>query len=428
MNWLKVRDRGAYLRLTGVLFLVFASAGTVAPLLSNYMRNLGADTGQIGVIFACFQAASLTSQYFWGRWSDRIGRRKPLVVIGTAGVGLSLLATASANWYGWLFATRALEGLAAAAYSTGALAMIGDVLEDEAQRARLMGTYRMFGSLAFALAALSGGVLADALGLRAPLLLAAAFYGLGMLLVLGVREQAKDQGRRTTDHDPKPDETDRAAEGQETARRSMPAIGRPSAVVGPSRQAVTAMFFALALAWFFGMGSVVSLWPVYMAAAGHSQTVISGLWAQAALGEVVCLLLAGVLAERFGRKWVIVFGVAGMACVYTAYTISTALPFLIGVQLFRSLAYSCFETPAMLYATELGLRAQRGRMAGLYNTVTGVGGIVGSVVGGFVAQQLGMVTMFRGVAVVMVAVALVAAVKMPRQRREAEAAAAPQAV
>jgi len=65
---------------------------------------------------------------------------------------------------------------------------------------------------------------------------------------------------------------------------------------------------------------------------------------------------------------------------------------------------------------ELGLRERRGRMAGLYNTVTGAGGVSGSAVGGAVAQQIGMPAMFRGVALLMLAVALAAALVMPRLR------------
>ena len=401
MRWLKVRDRAAYLQLTGVLFLVFAAAGTISPLLSNYIVSLGADTGQIGLVFAVYQVSSLASQYW-------MGRRKPLVLIGTAGLALAYLAAAGVGWYGWLFLVRALEGIAFAAYSTGALALIGDVLENEQARGRLMGMYRMFGSLAFSIAALSGGLLADVAGLRAPVLMAAGFYALAFLLVSRVRERprASDQ-RPANDEQPAPGPLQ-----QEDA--APPAGSRWS--LGDARSVALLSFLALAAAWFIGMGSVVALWPVYMRGAGHSQTTISALWALAALGEVPCLMLAGYLADRFSRKWVIIGGVSGMACVYLAYTVSTALAWLIPVQMVRSLAYSCFEAPALLYATELGLRERRGRMAGLYNTVTGAGGVSGSAVGGAVAQQIGMPAMFRGVALLMLAVALAAALVMPRLR------------
>jgi MFS family permease len=65
-SWLSVRDRGAFVRLTGVLFLVYLATGLWAPLLAVYTRSLGADTAQIGLVLATFQATNLASQYWWG--------------------------------------------------------------------------------------------------------------------------------------------------------------------------------------------------------------------------------------------------------------------------------------------------------------------------------------------------------------------------
>src|SRR5262245_22368215 len=167
-NWLSVRDRGAFVRLTGVLFLVYLANGLWSPLLAVYTRSLGAETAQIGLVLAAYQASNLASQYWWGRFSDRLGRRKPLLLVGTAGLALAYLGIASARSYGWLFAARVLEGVAMSAYSTGSLALIGDVLEDQSGRGRLMGIYRTFGSLAFSISALTGGWLADSFSMRVP--------------------------------------------------------------------------------------------------------------------------------------------------------------------------------------------------------------------------------------------------------------------
>ena len=59
LSWLNVRDRGAFARLTGVLFLVYLATGLWSPLLAVYTRSLGADAAQIGLVFATFQATSL---------------------------------------------------------------------------------------------------------------------------------------------------------------------------------------------------------------------------------------------------------------------------------------------------------------------------------------------------------------------------------
>jgi MFS family permease len=409
LTWLNVRDRGAFVRLTGVLFLVYLATGLWSPLLAVYTRSLGADTAQIGLVLATFQATNLASQYWWGRFSDRLGRRKPLLLLGTAGLCAAYLGIASVGYYGWLFAVRAIEGVALAAYSTGSLALIGDLLEDQASRGRLMGTYRMFGSLAFSIAALSGGWLADTFSPRVPFLIAASCYALACALGSSIRERPTrlDEGPRTKD---------------ESAGASD--VHHPSFVVRPGGRRALWSFLGLIFTWTFATGAVISLWPVYMTTLGYNQTAIGGLWALAALGEAPYMLLAGHLSDRWGRKWVMLAGMALMSGVFLAYTVSPLFAWLVGAQMVRSLAYASFEAPALLYATELGLRQQRGRLAGMYYSASGLGSILGSVAGGGAAQQFGMPLMFRGVVATMLAMVVVMARVMPRLRSPAPEPAA----
>lgn len=441
MSWLDIRRRSDYMRMIGVGALVFMSVGLTAPLYSNYVVWLGANTSQVGLIFAFYQIASLASQYWWGQRSDRLGKRKPLILIGLSGLALGVLGTSNAPSYEWLFPIRILEGLAFAAYSTGNLALLGDILEGEERRGRLVGSYRMFGSLAFAPASLAGGWIADQLGLRMPFLLSMAFILLALILVSRIREESRDQtaelgerGERARQQhgdeglssveELSVEQTDQQGHPStlsadlsapvETQNANGHTTSNPSQASNPQQRLIIA-FLLLTFAWFFGMGSVVSLWPVYMRANGYSQTIIGGLWALAALGEVGALLLAGNLADKLGRKPVILFGVSGMACIYLAYTIAPSLAWFIPIQMIRSLTYASFEAPAMLYATELGLRQQRGRLAGLYFSASGLGGVLGSALGGWMAQALGMPSMFRLVATVMLVIALLMLWFMPRR-------------
>jgi MFS family permease len=172
----------------------------------------------------------------------------------------------------------------------------------------------------------------------------------------------------------------------------------------------------LLFAWMFATSAVISLWPVDMKSIGYSQTAIGGLWALAALGEAPCMILAGHLADRWGRKPIMLAGFVGMSLVFLAYAFSPTLGWIVGVQLLRSMAYASFESTALLYATELGLRRQRGRLVGLYYSAGGLGGIAGSAVGGSVAQLAGMAPMFLSVVVFMLATAAIISKTMPRLR------------
>lgn len=405
---IELKERAAFWRLTAVLFLVFLSGGLLSPLLPVYTQSLGASLGEIGIIAAIYQLTSLLSQYWWGRRSDRIGRRKPLLLFGTAGLALSYLVVGLLQDWRWMLGTRVLEGFAFAAYSTGSLALIGDLLEEQQSRGRLMGMYRTFGSLAFSLAAISGGRLADIWDIRLPLLLAALCYLLAFLIVTQIRERTALQEQpdaSTTAEQDKPEEhifLDNAR----------------------TRQALVP-FLILTVVWTFATSAVISYWPIYMQNSGYSKTAVGSLWGLAAMGEVVCFILAGWLADLWGRKRVMVTGLAGMSIVFLGYTISTALPWLILIQLWRSFSYACFEATGLLLATELGLRRQRGRLASLYYSAGGGGGITGSLVGGAVADRVGIVEMFRTIVIIMWIGAAYGAWKMPRLRLAQQPSAVP---
>jgi MFS family permease len=393
----QVKESRSFWYLTSVLFLVFLSGGLVSPVFSVYVQDLGASPFGVGLVMGVYQGTSLLSQYWWGRRSDRMGRRKPLLLFGTISLALSYVLTVLFQDWRWLLAVRVFEGVGFAAYSTGSLALIGDLLEDEQRRGRLMGLYRTFGSLAFGLAAFGSGWLADQLGIRVPLLLAGVCYALAFVVVWRIHETRRERDAITS-------------------VAPLATVTPHEAQLEPRAQFALLPFLAMTIIWAFAFGSVVTQWPLYMQTIGYSVTAVGQLWSLAAVGEVVCFLIAGHLADLWGRKRVLLLGIVCMACVFLGYTLSDALLWIVAVQVVRAFAYACFEAPAMLLATELGLRGQRGRLASLYYFATGVGGITGAVVGGAIARNFGYVTMIRGVVCLMLLGAAMAAMLMPRLR------------
>lgn len=400
LAWLKVRDPRSFLCMMGMMCCVFTAVGFWSPLMSVYTGELGADVSQIGIVLATFQATSLASQYWWGRRSDKLGRRKPLLLVGTAGLAISYLIIALITSWQWIIPARMIEGLVLAAYNTSSLAMIGDLLEGNEHRGRLMGIYRMCGSLAFSIASLLGGSLAEAYSIRLPFIIASGAYVLAFIIASFIREQT---GSKPT------------AKSEQTASEQ---AGAPS-VMGAVSQRALWSFMLLSFTWSFGMGAVASFWPYFMNSIGYTTAQVGQLWALTAMCEVVWLMVVGWVAERLGSKNVMIFGVIAMSGIFFSYTLASSFFWFILIQLVRAIAYSCFETPSLLYATELGLRQHRGRLAGLFYSATGIGGIIGAALGGRVADWIGMVGMYRSVVVCMLCVAVLLIFLMPSSRRQA---------
>lgn len=400
LAWLKVRDPRSFLCMMGMMCCVFTAVGFWSPLMSVYTGELGANVSQIGIVLATFQATSLASQYWWGRRSDKIGRRKPLLLVGTAGLAIAYLIIALITSWQWIIPARMLEGLVLAAYNTSSLAMIGDLLEGNEHRGRLMGLYRMCGSLAFSIASLAGGSLAEIYSIRLPFMIASGAYVLAFIIACFIREQATSKPAAKSEQVP-PEQA-----------------GAPS-VIGAVSQRALWSFMLLSFTWSSGMGAVASFWPYFMNSIGYTTAQVGQLWALTAMCEVVWLMVVGWVAERLGSKNVMIFGVMMMSTIFFSYTLATSFLWFVLIQLVRAIAYSCFETPSLLYATELGLRQHRGRLAGLFYSATGIGGIIGAALGGRLADWFGMVGMFRIVVVFMLSVAVLLIFLMPSSRKQA---------
>ncbi len=126
-------------RLTLIFITIFVDLigfGIVLPLLPFYAQDFGATPTLIGLLVAAHPAMQLVSGPIWGRISDRVGRR-PILLLGLVGSGVSYLIFALAGNLLWLFASRAMAGIAGANIPV-AQAYIADSTDIE-NRTRGMG-------------------------------------------------------------------------------------------------------------------------------------------------------------------------------------------------------------------------------------------------------------------------------------------------
>ena len=73
------RSAWALYTLLSVTFINILGFGIVVPLLPFYGQSFHAQPWQIGLIFSAYSMGSFFGEPFWGRLSDRIGRRPILI-------------------------------------------------------------------------------------------------------------------------------------------------------------------------------------------------------------------------------------------------------------------------------------------------------------------------------------------------------------
>ena len=77
-------------------FIDLVGFGIVMPILPVYTENFGARGLMIGWVMASYSLMQMLFSPFWGRLSDRVGRR-PILLLSTAGAAVSYWMFAKAS-------------------------------------------------------------------------------------------------------------------------------------------------------------------------------------------------------------------------------------------------------------------------------------------------------------------------------------------
>jgi MFS family permease len=144
----------------------------------------GAGAGQVGLVAAIYPGVWSVAQIATGHWSDTIGR-KPLIVAGMLLQAAALAALAlSGGSVAIAAATAAVLGLGTALVYPTLIAAISDAVSPVA-RAPVVGVYRFWRDLGYALGAVIAGAVADAAGYGGAIGLVAALTAASGIWVLG---------------------------------------------------------------------------------------------------------------------------------------------------------------------------------------------------------------------------------------------------
>jgi MFS family permease len=157
--------------------------GLAWGLVPLFLAAHGAGAGQIGLVAAVYPGVWSTAQIATGHWSDTVGR-KPLIVAGMLlqAAALALLAL-SGGRVAVATGTAVLLGLGTALVYPTLIAAISDAVSPVA-RAPVVGIYRFWRDMGYALGALIAGAVADALSYGGAIAIVAALTAASGLWVL----------------------------------------------------------------------------------------------------------------------------------------------------------------------------------------------------------------------------------------------------
>jgi MFS family permease len=157
--------------------------GLAWGLVPLFLAAHGAGAAEVGLVAAIYPGVWSVAQIATGHWSDSVGR-KPLIVAGLFVQAAALVVLALGNGAIPVAAgAAALLGLGTALVYPTLIAAISDAVTPVA-RAPVVGVYRFWRDMGYALGALIAGATADALGYGGAIALVAGLTAASGLWVL----------------------------------------------------------------------------------------------------------------------------------------------------------------------------------------------------------------------------------------------------
>jgi DHA1 family tetracycline resistance protein-like MFS transporter len=337
--------------ILGITFIDILGFSILIPILPYYVKHFGASTIAVGLLFATFALCQFLAGPLWGNVSDRIGRKKVLI-ISQIGATFGWAGLAFAPTLAWVFVARIVEGISGGNISV-TQAYVADRVE-VTERARAFAYVGAAFSAGLVIGPVAGGLLLAHFGYRTPFLLAAALQVVTLIATIYFLPE------------------DVAAHAETAQSASFGDIARYLVDPRISPVLVQKLAYSLALYAFFAVFALL-----LNAVAGFGPTETSYFFAAFGVMSVVFQLgVVGRLTERIGVRAASNLGFAA-ACIYFV-----VLPFmhtvvaLLCAQVLFSFALSMTNATLATLLTDAAPSDLRGTVLGVGSSLEAVAGII----------------------------------------------------
>jgi MFS family permease len=173
-----------------LLAMILANIGgnMYMPLLSLYIKNLGASVEQIGLFFTLSQIFPLALQILGGWISDTLGRLKAIAIGSVVGIVAYIALIAAPTWQ-WLLLASALMAVGGSLVGPSFDAFLAEH-SSEQNRAKMFGVSQALFGIVGVIGPVAGGWLVDLYGFKWMLLAAAILYIIATIIRVSMAREA----------------------------------------------------------------------------------------------------------------------------------------------------------------------------------------------------------------------------------------------
>lgn len=391
-------SRRSVIALGWVSFLTDMSSDMIYPLLPAFLtKSLGAGPAAVGLIEGLAETTASLTKIGSGIWSDRVRRRKPIVVLGYVIAAIARPLVGFARLWSQVLAIRFTDRVGKGIRTSPRDALLADIVPGD-RRGRAFGLQRAMDNAGAVVGPLLAALLLKlAFVDERGVFLLAAVPGFAAIVVLLVAV---------------PD----------TARRAE-VVRAPS----PARGKLPATFWrVVAIFAFFTLANSTDAFLLLRAQdAGVALWQIPLLWSFFHAVKSATGVPGGALADRAGRVPAITLGWLVYCLAYAGFAFVSRPLAVWGLFAFYALFFGLTEGSERAFVADLVPEELRGRAYGAFHAAIGFTALPASVIFGVLWKQFGARTAFlTGAAVALAAAAaLWMATREIRSARRTSAAA-----
>ncbi|MFF2886970.1 MFS transporter [Paenibacillus sp. NPDC057967] len=355
------QQKAVLIILLSNIFIAFLGIGLVIPVMPSIMTTMDLSGKTMGYLVAVFAVAQLLMSPIAGRWVDRIGRKK-MIVIGLFIFAVSELIFGLGTHVYLLYFSRILGGISAAFIMPAVTAYIADVTTIE-DRPQAMGYLSAAISTGFIIGPGIGGFIAE-YGIRLPFFFAAGIAFLACIMSFFILKETLTK--------------------EQIAEYSTQA--NPSSFLGDMRRSLKPVFFIAFLIVFvlaFGLSAYETIFSLFSDHKfGFSPKDIAAIITISAIfGVIVQVFMFGKMVEKMGEKKLIQLCLIAGVILAVLSTMVSGFWMVLGVTCLIFLAFDLLR-PALTSYLSKAAGKEQGYVAGMNSTYTSLGNIVGPAMGG----------------------------------------------
>jgi MFS family permease len=355
----------------------------VVPLLPFYATRLGATAFDVGLMVSVYAVAQLATSPFWGKLSDRRGRR-PMLLVGISISALAhlLFALACSNWalgrfdashlIGILYLSRFVMGAGGA--TTGVVqAYVGDAVVPE-ERAKALGWISAATSAGVMIGPAIGS-LASTIAPSAPGLLAAALCVVNFV-------SAKRFLPESSSHEARADA--KKIRPGSVRRRLAEILAHPTEPV-----ARLVWIYGVGMMAFMAMNAILALF--LQARFGFTEKTIGYVYTGVgSISLVMRSIVLGPAVRRLGERGVMRAGLACLTLSFALQPLAPSLPLYALALVLVPVGTALLFPATSSLVSRFSARHEFGTVMGVQQAYGGIARLVGPVWAGAAFETLGV--------------------------------------